>query len=175
MFVRRIKRFTERQGEGFAMVALAKRGCGGRPCGVYARGDRRRPVYRFSRNATLPDGEEREIGVALAYTDFSPAAGRTFFACQHLAKDVLFQPAYLDHPNGATGVSSCGGGGGDPGGVPADCLAAPPAKFSALDAGVESRPTGRAQRIWSPDTGGIPHPLRTRSAQSPAWHAPRRH
>ena len=88
------------------MVALAKRGRGGRPCGVHARRDRRRPVYRFTRKATLPDGAEREIGFALAYTDFSPAPDATFFACQHLAKDVLFQPAYVDHPNGARGVSA---------------------------------------------------------------------
>jgi hypothetical protein len=34
------------------------------------------------------------------------AADATFFLCQHLAQDVLFQPAYLEHPNGATGIAA---------------------------------------------------------------------
>ena len=106
VFVRRIKRFTERQGEGFAMLALASGDAEADHAAFTRAGIVDGPVYRFTRNATLPGGEEREIGVALAYTDFSPASDATFFACQHLAKDVLFQPAYLDHPNGATGVSS---------------------------------------------------------------------
>ena len=63
-------------------------------------------VYRFSRKATLADGSEREIGVALAYAEFPAAPDASFFACQHLAKDVLFQPQYLEHPNGVTGISA---------------------------------------------------------------------
>ncbi len=55
--------------------------------------------------AELPDGTQRKIGVAIANAEFPSARDASFFSCQHLAKDVLFQPGYLDHPNGAEGIS----------------------------------------------------------------------
>jgi hypothetical protein len=106
VFIKRIKRFTERRGEGFAMVALGSEDAEADRAAFAKAGIGEGDVYRFSRNATLADGEEREIGVALAYADFPAAPDATFFACQHLAKDVLFQPNYLEHPNGAVGVSA---------------------------------------------------------------------
>jgi len=106
VFVRRIKRFTERQGEGFAMVALQSDDAEADRAAFNAAGIGDGAVYRFSRKATVADGSEREIGVALAYTGFPAAPDASFFACQHLAKDVLFQPEYLEHPNGATGISA---------------------------------------------------------------------
>ena len=105
-FVKRIKRYTERQGEGFAMVALTsddadadretfkEAGMGG--------GD----VYRFSRMAKQPDGTQKEVGFAIAEVEFPAASDAGFFVTQHLAKDVLFQPAYIEHPNGAVGVAA---------------------------------------------------------------------
>jgi len=101
-FVKRIKRFTERQGEGLAMVALASEDAEADQVAFEKAGIANGPIYRFTRTATLPEGEARDIGVALAYTEFSSAPDAAFFACQHLAKDVLFQPEYLAHPNGAT-------------------------------------------------------------------------
>ena len=44
--------------------------------------------------------------MVLAYADVPSAPDASFFACQHLAKDVLFQSQYLEHPNGTTGVSA---------------------------------------------------------------------
>jgi hypothetical protein len=105
VFVRRIKRFTERQGEGFAMVALTSTDAEADHAHFRAAGIAAGEVYRFVRTATLADGSEREIGVALAYADFPRAPDASIFACQHLAKDVLFQPHYLEHPNGALGVT----------------------------------------------------------------------
>ena len=172
VFVRRIKRFTERQGEGFAMLALASGDAEADHAAFTRAGIVDGPVYRFTRNATLPGGEEREIGVALAYTDFSPASDATFFACQHLAKDVLFQPAYLDHPNGARGVSSV------------VAVAETPAEFLPIVRGatgqiyVRSTPDGieadmGGQTLLVLSTGGISDPLRTRSTQPAAWHVVR--
>lgn len=106
VFVKRMKRFTERQGEGFAMVALksddAEADCAAFEAAEMDSG----PVFRFSRIATLPEGTEREVGFALANAAFPAAPDASFFACQHLAKDVLFQPGYLEHPNGAEGISA---------------------------------------------------------------------
>lgn len=104
-FVRRVKRFTERQGEGFAMLAFRSDDADADRAAFEAAGIASGPVYRFVRNAILPDGSAQEIGVALAYVDHPGAPDATFFACQHLASEVLYQPAYLEHPNGALGVA----------------------------------------------------------------------
>jgi hypothetical protein len=106
VFVKRIKRFTERRGEGFAMVALASENAEADHRTLEKAGIADGGVYRFTRNATLADGQEHEIGVALAYADFPAAPDAAIFACQHLAKNVLFQPEYLQHPNGATGIAA---------------------------------------------------------------------
>ncbi len=105
-FVKRMKRFTERQGEGFAMVALQSEDAEADRAAFEAAGIGGGPVYRFARMAKLPDGSEREIGVAVANAAFPAAADASFFTCQHLAKDALFQDAYLEHPNGALGLSA---------------------------------------------------------------------
>lgn len=104
-FVRRLKRFTERQGEGFAMLAFKSDDADADRAAFEAGGIGGGPVFRFARDATLPDGSAQEIGVALAYADHPGAPDATFFACQQLAPEVLYQPAYLEHPNGALGVA----------------------------------------------------------------------
>jgi hypothetical protein len=62
--------------------------------------------FRFSRQARLTDGAEREVGFAVAFADFPTAPDAAFFVCQHLAEDILYQPSYMEHPNGAIGVSA---------------------------------------------------------------------
>ena len=105
VFVRRVKRFTERQGEGFAMVAL-KSADAEADCADFQRlGLAGGPIQRFARMASLPDGSQKEVGFASAFADQPVAPDATFFAIQHLDADVLYQPAYLEHPNGALGVS----------------------------------------------------------------------
>jgi hypothetical protein len=105
-FVRRIKRFTERQGEGFAMLALNSNDAEADRAFFEQAGIIAGPTFRFSRMAALPDGGEREIGVVLAYAEHPGASDATLFTCQHLAAEVLFQAPYLAHPNGAVGVGS---------------------------------------------------------------------
>jgi hypothetical protein len=104
-FVKRLKRFTERIGEGFAMMALKSEAAEGDQARFKAAGLSGGPLFRFTRMAAQPDGSEAEIGVALAYADHPGAPDATLFACQHLAPDLLFQPAFLEHSNGATGVA----------------------------------------------------------------------
>jgi hypothetical protein len=103
-FVKRVKRFTERHGEGFAMVALKCDDAEADRADFESAGIAAGPVFRFTRMATLPDGSQQEIGFALAYAENPSAPDATFFACQHLAPGALFQPAYLEHPNGAAGI-----------------------------------------------------------------------
>ncbi len=106
VFVRRIKRFSERQGTGFAMVALASEDAEADAADFKKQGIGDGPVYRFARKAELPDGSECEIGVAVANAEFAASPDASFFACQHLAKEALFQDAYLHHPNGAAGIAA---------------------------------------------------------------------
>lgn len=105
-FVKRLKRFTERQGEGFAMIALKSDDAEADHTAFEKAGAGSQPVHRFSRMARLPDGTEREVGFVVAFADFPAAPDAAFFVCQHLAQDVLYQPAYLEHPNGALGIGT---------------------------------------------------------------------
>ena len=105
-FVRRVKRFLDGRGDGFAMLALrsedAERDLEAFEQAELAAGH----VFRFSRPAVQPDGSEAEVGVVLAYADDPRAPDATFFSCQHLAADALFAPAYLGHQNGALGLNA---------------------------------------------------------------------
>jgi hypothetical protein len=105
-FVKRLKRFTERHGEGFAMVAIKSTDAEADVAAFVKAGAGGPPVFRFSRQARLPDGSEREVGFATGFADFSVAPDTTFFVCQHLSEDVLYQPSYVEHSNGAQGVAA---------------------------------------------------------------------
>jgi hypothetical protein len=105
-FVKRLKRFTERQGEGFAMVALKSKDADADLAAFTKAAAAAQPAFRFSRQARLPDGSEHEIGFVLAFADFPAAPDATFFVCQHLAEDVLYQPSYIEHSNGALGITA---------------------------------------------------------------------
>jgi Glyoxalase-like domain len=104
VFVKRMKRFTERQGEGFAMVALKSDDAEADQAAFAATEMDAGPVFRFSRLARLPDGTEREVGFAIANVEFPAAGDAGFFVCQHLAKDALFPPILIEHPNGVVGT-----------------------------------------------------------------------
>jgi hypothetical protein len=105
-FVKRIKRFTERQGEGFAMLAMTSDDIEADRADVERLGTGAGPAFRFARMATAPDGTRHEVGFAVAALDGAAAADASFFLCQHFAQDVLFQPKYLEHPNGALGIAA---------------------------------------------------------------------
>jgi hypothetical protein len=105
-FIRRVKRFMQRQGEGFAMLALKSEDADADHAAFERAGVSAGPKFEFRRNAAMPAGGEREIGVKLAYAHFSASPDAAFFACQHLAADALFQAEYLQHPNGAAGISA---------------------------------------------------------------------
>jgi len=105
-FVKRLKRFMERRGEGFAMLALKTDDAEATQARLEKAGVAGGPLFRFSRTATLDGGSEQEIGFVLAYANSGDAPDATIFACQHLAPDVLFQPQYLEHANSAAGIAA---------------------------------------------------------------------
>ena len=106
LFVKRIKRFTERIGEGFAMLAMKSADAQADRKAFEADGMAAGPVHSLRRMAKGADGAEREIGFEVAHMEAPEAPDASFFACQHLDADLLFQPALMQHANGATGVAA---------------------------------------------------------------------
>ncbi len=107
VFIRRLKRFAERRkGEGFAMVALATEDAASDVLAFRKLGLSQGELFEFRRKAEMPDGSEAEIGVKLAYATHADAPDALFFTCQRLSSETLFQPEYVQHPNGALGVSA---------------------------------------------------------------------
>lgn len=104
-FVRRLKRFTEKRGEGFAMVALSSSDAEKDQAKFEAAGLSDGALYRFTRQAVLADGDATEIGVALAPLESPKTSDAAFFACQRIGTDALFAPEMVTHPNGVTGVT----------------------------------------------------------------------
>jgi hypothetical protein len=144
VFVRLIKRFTERHGEGFAMLALKSDDAERDAANLAGAGIKAGPVYRFHRIASLPGGEQREIGFATVFIEHPAMRDATVFAIQHLAPEALFQAAYMDHVNGATGIAAV------------VAVARDPAEFQALlarvggngdDAGLSEAPRAEHSRF----------------------------
>lgn len=166
-FVRRIKRFSERQGEGFAMLALrsdaAERDVERLEELQLAGG----PAFRFSRPVAQPDGSEGQVGVILAYAEHPSAPDATFFFCQHLAPDVLFAPPYLAHENGALGIAAVTG------------VAENPAEFgnllaAAADDGLAEAPAGGLEARLDGQTVAILTPAAFRERYGLEAPEPRR-
>ena len=105
-FVLRSRRFTERHGEGFAMLALQSDQIEADQSRFAAAGFALGTVFHFDRNARLPDGSEQSVGVDLAFAADAAAPDATIFTCRLTDAEALWNPAYAEHPNGATGVTS---------------------------------------------------------------------
>ena len=131
-FVRRFKRFTERQGEGFAMLALRSDDAELDHAAFEMANISAGEAFRFTRNATLPDGSEGEIGVILAYAADERAPDATLFACQRIGMEKLWDPVYTTHTNGALGVAAV------------VAVAENPADFHELLAGATGQPALRS-------------------------------
>ena len=151
-FVKRIKRFTESRGEGFALVALKSEDAENDRAAFEKAGIAAGPTFSFARQARLPDGSEREIGFAVAYAETPAAPLATFFACQHLAPEVVFQPTYMEHRNGALGVSAVTAVAASPGEFAAFLQSAlDVAELQLGDTGVEASDEAQNVRIVTPD------------------------
>ena len=106
VFVRRVKRFNERHGEGMAMLALKSEDAEADLAAFDAAGFGGGPPFRFTRPATQPDGSSAEIGVVLGFAEDDAAPNAGFFACQHLDAARLYRPELIEHGNGCAGVSA---------------------------------------------------------------------
>jgi hypothetical protein len=139
IFVKRLKRYNERRGEGFAMVALKSDDAAADSAAFTKKGAEPHQPARFARMARLPNGSEREVGFVDAFANFPTAPDATLFVCQHLAADVIFQPAYLEHPNSAAGVVAVVAVAERPVEFQAMLATAAGKKPAAIEGGIEAR------------------------------------
>lgn len=98
--------YLERR-EGLSMVALSSQDA---PADRMAFAEHGLPTYEpftFERIAEGPDGVQRTVGFALAYTsDARTHGGAGFFTCQHLHPENFWRPEFQTHANGAVKVDS---------------------------------------------------------------------
>ena len=62
-------------------------------------------VLEFERDAELPDGSTRKIGVRISHAVDYRAPDCMVFTCEHLNEDVLWTGENTAHANGSIGVS----------------------------------------------------------------------
>ena len=91
--------------EGYAMLLLESRDAAQDAAEFRAAGIAISEALRFEREAKRPDGSEVTLGFALAFTRDAAAPDIGFAACQHLAPQNFWNPAFQAHPNTASGVA----------------------------------------------------------------------
>jgi hypothetical protein len=91
--------------EGYAMLLLESRDATQDAAVFHAAGIAISEALRFEREAKRPDGSEVTLGFALAFARDAAAPDIGFAACQHLAPQNFWNPAFQAHPNTASGVA----------------------------------------------------------------------
>jgi len=91
--------------EGYAMLLLESRDAAQDAAEFRAAGIAISDALRFEREAKRPDGSEVTLGFALAFARDAAAPDIGFAACQHLAPQNFWNPAFQAHPNTASGVT----------------------------------------------------------------------
>lgn len=112
-FTNNLDRFLE-GGEGLLGLAFAAEDIDAaaeslRETGIAAEGPR-----ALSRMLELPEGNA-EPAFRTLHPGVEATAGISAFICQHLTPELVWQEAWLDHPNGAQGLVSVTGAVADPG------------------------------------------------------------
>lgn len=95
----------DEQGEGILKLALRSRDAAATHAWFEGRGQAPEPVRDLARELEAPGGT---VLPEFRLVHPSPAAfpGLSGFVCQHLSRDLVWQPEYCAHRNGATGVAS---------------------------------------------------------------------
>jgi catechol 2,3-dioxygenase-like lactoylglutathione lyase family enzyme len=92
------------RGEGLSMLALEGRGASdAAEFGANGIGDFE--LFEFQREGRGPDGTAMTLGFALAFASDANAPDIGFFTSQHRYSEAFWNPAFQQHPNGATRVA----------------------------------------------------------------------
>ena len=94
--------FLERR-EGLKGIALASEAADGGYAALHAAGIAAAPPRDLARNLELPEGTVQPR-FKLVHLPPEATPGVTAFICQHLTPEMVRRPAWLAHPNGATGL-----------------------------------------------------------------------
>lgn len=104
-FVNRLDEFLENTGEGLLGLAFAADEAEAVHAGLTARGIAAEPPKQLKRLLELPSGDVTPE-FALVHVDREDAAGLRAFVCTHLTRDMVWQPAWMRHANGAEAIDA---------------------------------------------------------------------
>ncbi len=104
-FVKRYQAYRFRHGYGPVMAAFTTDSAERMNHAFADNGVSAGDILSFTRKQEMPDGSETTIGVHLAVSANERAPDITLFCCEHLSREVLWQPERLVHPNGAKGIA----------------------------------------------------------------------
>lgn len=90
--------------EGISLLALHSEDAGGDEAALRGRGIACQGTIEFGRDVTLPDGGTDRTATTLKIIH-DPALPRlSNFLCHQHRPDLIYVPAWMDHPNGALGI-----------------------------------------------------------------------
>ena len=149
-FTNNLDRFLE-GGEGLLGLAFATDDADAAARNLAARGMAVEGPKALSRKLELPGGDV-EPAFRLVHTAPEATAGVPAFVCQHLTPELVWQDAWLAHPNGARAIASVTVAVADPGAAALafGALFGPDA-VSATHGAVEVETGGGRLRLAAPD------------------------
>jgi catechol 2,3-dioxygenase-like lactoylglutathione lyase family enzyme len=92
-------------GPGISMLAFASDDAHRDQAEFCEKGLRTYPTFDFSRQATLPGGEQVTVAFSLAYVTDERMPDIAFFVCQQHAPEYFWKPEFQVHANGAVAVT----------------------------------------------------------------------
>jgi catechol 2,3-dioxygenase-like lactoylglutathione lyase family enzyme len=105
--------FLERR-EGFSMLVLASRDAAADAAEFKRLGLDAYDLFKFGREATLPDGSKARVDFSLAFVTEPSMPEAVFFTCQQHAPQYFWRPEYQRHANGALRIAEVVMSAGDP-------------------------------------------------------------
>jgi catechol 2,3-dioxygenase-like lactoylglutathione lyase family enzyme len=94
------------KGGGMAALVLASDDARADAKRLAAAGLETYPAFDFERHATLPDGKMVTVAFTLAFATSPEMPDIAFYFCQHHFPENFWKPAYQEHTNGATGITT---------------------------------------------------------------------
>ncbi|MEQ8707783.1 MAG: VOC family protein [Rhodospirillales bacterium] len=104
-FVNRLDEFLAAEGEGLLGLAFATEDAEQAYQDLTASGISAEPAKQLKRLLELPDGTVTPE-FALVHIDRTDTAGLRAFVCSHLTREMVWQPQWLRHANGAEAITA---------------------------------------------------------------------
>jgi len=105
--------FLEKR-EGFSMLVLASKDAAADAAEFKRLGLDAYDLFKFGREATLPDGSKARVDFSLAFVTEPSMPEAVFFTCQQHAPQYFWRPEYQRHANGAIRIAEVVMSAGDP-------------------------------------------------------------